>query len=41
MTKLYFGDGDVFEVLTLLNDFASYNYIYHELCPLVTENYIW
>ena len=41
MTKLYFGDGDVFEVLTLLNILASYNYIYNELCPLVTEKNIW
>ena len=41
MTKLYFGDGDVFEVLTLLNILASLNYICNELCPLVTEKNIW
>ena len=41
MTKLYFGDGDVFEVLTLLNVLAFYNYIYIEPYPLVTEKNIW
>ena len=41
MTKLCFGDGDVFEVLILLNVLATYNYIYNELCPLVTEEIIW
>ena len=28
MTKLCFGDGDVFAHLTLLNSLAAYNYLY-------------
>ena len=44
MTKLCFGDGDVFVDVTLLNILASYNYliisIYNELVPLVTEENI-
>ena len=44
MTKLCFGDGDVFVDLSLLNILASYNYliisIYNELGLLVTEENI-
>ena len=39
MTKLCFGDGDVFVDLTLLHNLAAYNYlyyIYNELGPVVT-----
>ena len=28
MTKLCFGDGDVYVQLTLLNSLAAYNYLY-------------
>ena len=35
--KLFFGDGDVFVDLTLLNILALYNYLYHyELGPVVS-----
>ena len=34
MTKLCFGDGDVFVHLTLLNILAAYNYLY--LGPVVS-----
>ena len=34
MTKLCFGDGDVFVDLTLLNILAAYNSIFNELGPV-------
>ena len=41
MTKLCFGDGDVFVDITLQNTFAVNNIsIYNALCPVVGEKNI-